>query len=136
MRNPGCSSTARCTTSTARGSTASSRERRSSELSTFPSCLNVLTRYIFRIYLDVQDRVYRKCFSQWLADPSPAHKPYQMIFRDLNMETSLRVFCGNYVKDENIQEISDKYWLITRALELVNFPFGAPPFRAFLRDLR
>lgn len=51
-----------------------------------------------------------------------------MIFRDLNMETSLRVFCGNYIKEENVREISDKYWQITKALELVNFPFGEPGF--------
>lgn len=47
-----------------------------------------------------------------------------MIFRDLNMETSLRVFCGDYIKEDNVREISDKYWQITTALELVNFPFG------------
>lgn len=47
-----------------------------------------------------------------------------MIFRDLNMQTSLRVFCGNYISEVNAQEISDKYWQITLALELVNFPFG------------
>ncbi|KAK4699635.1 hypothetical protein P7C70_g6625, partial [Phenoliferia sp. Uapishka_3] len=89
--------------------------------------LNCLfTRRALAIYLKVQDRINRQCFNRWMSDPSPAHKPYQMIFRDLNMETSLRVFCGNYVRDENVQEISDKYWLITRALELVNFPFAFP----------
>ena len=73
----------------------------------------------------MQDRIYRRCFSEWMKDPSPEHKPFQMIFRDLNMETSLRVFCGSYIKEENVREISNKYWQITKALELVNFPFGA-----------
>ena len=50
-----------------------------------------------------------------------------MIFRDLNMETSLRVFCGSYIAEDNVREISAKYWQITKALELVNFPFGTSP---------
>lgn len=48
-----------------------------------------------------------------------------MLFRDLNMETSLRVFCGSYISEEDAKDVSDKYWMITQALELVNFPFGA-----------
>lgn len=40
------------------------------------------------------------------------------------METSLRVFCGSYISEENAKEVSAKYWQITQALELVNFPFG------------
>lgn len=77
-----------------------------------------------RIYLKVQDRIYRKTFDAWLSDPDPAHKPYQMRFRDLNMETSLRVFCGSYIAEKDAREVSAKYWQITQALELVNFPFG------------
>ncbi|KAM0749617.1 cytochrome P450 [Meredithblackwellia eburnea MCA 4105] len=89
--------------------------------------LNCLfTRQALSIYLKTQDRIYRKFFAEWLADKSPEHKPYTMIFRDLNMETSLRVFCGSYIKQENVQEITEKYWQITKALELVNFPFAFP----------
>jgi C-22 sterol desaturase len=46
--------------------------------------------------------------------------------RNLNMETSLRVFCGPHIPQPAVQEISDKYWLITKALELVNFPIPLP----------
>ncbi|KAL8280890.1 hypothetical protein RQP46_006569 [Phenoliferia psychrophenolica] len=89
--------------------------------------LNCLfTRQALGIYLKVQDRIYRRCFSEWVKDPSPEHKPFQMIFRDLNMETSLRVFCGSYIAEDNVREISAKYWQITKALELVNFPFAFP----------
>lgn len=79
----------------------------------------------------MQDRIYRQTFARWLADPTPGHQPYQMLFRDLNMETSLRVFCGNYISEKDAKDVSDKYWMITQALELVNFPFGA-----FSGDLR
>ncbi|KAM0792936.1 hypothetical protein ACM66B_002695 [Microbotryomycetes sp. NB124-2] len=89
--------------------------------------LNVLfTQQALAIYLTIQDRIYRSAFKRWLADPEPKPKPYQMIFRDVNMETSLRVFCGEHIKEENVREISDKYWQITTALELVNFPFAFP----------
>ena len=46
--------------------------------------------------------------------------------RNMNMDTSLRVFCGKHIPDHAAKEISDNYWLITRALELVNFPFPLP----------
>lgn len=83
------------------------------------------------IYLAIQERIYRKHFAQWLSDADPKPKPFQMAFRDLNMETSLRVFCGSYISDKAAKEISDKYWLITQALELVNFPFAFPGTKVY-----
>lgn len=74
----------------------------------------------------MQDRIYRKTFAKWIEDSkTDDHKPYWMEFRDLNMETSLRVFCGSYISEKDAQEVSAKYWQITQALELVNFPFGS-----------
>lgn len=46
--------------------------------------------------------------------------------RFMNMEMSLRVFCGNHLPDHAPKEINDKYWAITKALELVNFPLALP----------
>jgi sterol 22-desaturase len=46
--------------------------------------------------------------------------------RFLNVDTSLHVFCGDYIPDKATKEISDKYWDITKALELVNFPLVIP----------
>lgn len=46
--------------------------------------------------------------------------------RNLNMHTSVRVFCGNHIPEEGLIEVSEKYWDITRALQLVNFPFALP----------
>lgn len=60
-----------------------------------------------------------------MNDPSPA-KQFMMPLRDLNMETSLSVFLGPYVTEKQKQEINERYWLITVALELVNFPFALP----------
>ena len=51
--------------------------------------------------------------------------------RNMNMETSLRVFCGQHIPEHAAAEISDKYWLITRALELVNFPLALPGTKVY-----
>jgi C-22 sterol desaturase len=39
---------------------------------------------------------------------------------------SLRTFCGHYISDESVKKIADDYYLITEALELVNFPIILP----------
>lgn len=51
--------------------------------------------------------------------------------RNLNMEASLRVFCGEHIPVAAAREISDKYWLITQALELVNFPLALPGTKVY-----
>lgn len=93
----------------------------------YRKALNVLfTKKALSIYLPIQENIYRKYFKQWMSDPTPEPKPYMMAMRDLNMETSLRVFTGNHMDDAAAAEISDKYWLITVALQLVNFPLALP----------
>lgn len=69
----------------------------------------------------------------WLADAAKDDAPQaiMMTARNMNMETSLRVFCGQHIPDEAAQEISDKYWLITLALELVNFPLAIPGTKVY-----
>lgn len=94
--------------------------------------LNALfTRKALGIYLQTQENIYKDHFRRWISDPSPEPIPYMMQFRDLNMETSLRVFCGDYIPDEGAKEVSDNYWLITVALELVNFPFAFPGTKVY-----
>ena len=93
----------------------------------YRKALNVLfTKKALSIYLPIQETIYRKYFKSWMNDPTPTPKPYMMAMRDLNMETSLRVFTGNHMDDAAAAEISDKYWLITVALQLVNFPLALP----------
>jgi len=85
------------------------------------------------VYVGIQDSITRKYFKQWVeeaaADPSP--KPIMMRARDLNMETSLRVFCGVHIPDHAAREIAQKYWMITVALELVNFPLAIPGTKVY-----
>lgn len=80
------------------------------------------------IYLTTQESIARKHISNWLRKAKETDEPQaiMMTARYLNMDTSLRVFCGNHISEEGALEISDKYWLITQSLELVNFPFAFP----------
>ena len=72
--------------------------------------------------------ITRKHFTRWLenAKKDPSAQPIMFAVRNMNMDTSLRVFCGRHIPEHATQEINDKYWLITRALELVNFPLAFP----------
>lgn len=47
------------------------------------------------------------------------------------METSLRVFCGPHIPVSAVSEISETYWRITKALELVNFPLAIPGTKVY-----
>ncbi|KAI0771005.1 cytochrome P450 sterol C22-desaturase [Trametes elegans] len=93
----------------------------------------LFTRKALGIYVNIQDQIARKYLKQWLnaaaVDPSP--KPIMMACRDMNMETSLRVFCGSHIGDDEAQEIGEKYWTITVALELVNFPLALPGTKVY-----
>lgn len=94
--------------------------------------LNTLfTRRALGIYLGIQENIYKQHFASWMNDGNHKPVPYMMKFRDLNMDTSLRVFCGNYIPEEGAKQVSDNYWLITVALELVNFPFAFPGTKVY-----
>lgn len=86
-----------------------------------------------RMYCQIQDTIARKHLLQWLeeAKTDPSAKPIMFPARHMNMETSLKVFCGPHIPDEATAEISDKYWLITKALELVNFPLAIPGTKVY-----
>jgi C-22 sterol desaturase len=82
------------------------------------------------IYIPIQERVYQKHFAEWLALDGISEQ-YQLRFRELNMEASLRVFMGDYMSDEVATTISEEYFNITAALELVNFPIPLPGTKVY-----
>lgn len=77
--------------------------------------------------------ISRKHLNKWLESASKDSAAQAIMFtaRDMNMETSLRVFCGPHIPDHAAAEINEKYWLITRALELVNFPLAIPGTKVY-----
>ena len=79
-------------------------------------------------YLPAQEELYDHYFKRWIQLSADAGKPIQFMgeFRDINCHVSLRTFCGRYITDEAVADISENYYKITAALELVNFPIVIP----------
>ncbi|KAF8061018.1 cytochrome P450 sterol C22-desaturase [Lyophyllum atratum] len=96
--------------------------------------LNALfTRRALGIYMAIQESITRKHLTKWLsvAAKTTEAQPIMMTARHLNMDTSLRVFCGKHISEEAALEINDKYWAITQSLELVNFPLALPGTKVY-----
>lgn len=91
-----------------------------------------LTQSQLSMYLPIQESIARKHLARWLqAAKDSKSQPIMMTARAMNMEASLRVFCGTHLPEHAAQEINDKYWDITQALELVNFPLALPGTKVY-----
>lgn len=89
----------------------------------------LFTRKALDTYLPNQEDCYDDYFRQYVqrskdADFKPI--PWMGYLRDLMCAVSCRTFVGHYISDEAITTISNDYYKITAALELVNFPFILP----------
>lgn len=89
----------------------------------------LFTRKALDSYLPGQEDVYNQYFQQFLnvtkeAGGKPV--PFMPQFRELMCAVSCRTFVGHYISDEAVKKIADDYYLITAALELVNFPIIIP----------
>lgn len=96
----------------------------------FRKGLNVLfSRQLLDTYLPAQEEVYKRYFQKWLKiteDAGGKAVPFMHEFREIVTAVSLRTFCGYYISDEAVKKIADDYYMITEALELVNFPIIIP----------
>lgn len=46
--------------------------------------------------------------------------------REMMCGLSLKAFCGEYITEQQIKKVADDYYLVTAAMELVNFPIILP----------
>jgi len=89
----------------------------------------LFTRRALEMYLPGQEEVYKryfKKFTQITEDNEGRPIPFMPEFRELITAVSCRTFVGYYMSDEIVKKIADDYFLITAALELVNFPVILP----------
>jgi len=89
----------------------------------------LFSRQALEIYLPGQEEVYNHYFEKFLAiNKEAGGKPVQFMpaFRELMCAVSCRTFAGHYMSEEAVKKIADDYYLITAALELVNFPIILP----------
>ena len=89
----------------------------------------LFTRSALECYLPGQDEVhnaYMKKFARVTKEAGGKPVPFMAEFRELMCAVSCRTFVGHYISDEAVKKIADDYYLITAALELVNFPIIIP----------
>ncbi|KAF4216092.1 hypothetical protein CNMCM8980_002107 [Aspergillus fumigatiaffinis] len=94
----------------------------------------LFTRSALSSYLPVMEECYNKYYKHFL-EKSKANdykpEPWMPEFRELMCAVSCRTFVGHYMTDAAIKKIADDYYMITAALELVNFPFILPFTKAW-----
>lgn len=89
----------------------------------------LFSRSILDSYLPGQEEVYNRYCKKWLKiteDAGGKPVPFMHQFREVVTAVSLRTFCGYYISDEAVKKIADDYYMVTEALELVNFPIIIP----------
>jgi C-22 sterol desaturase len=89
----------------------------------------LFTRQALEIYLPGQEEVYNKYFAKFLEitkENGGEPKPWMPVFRELMCAVSCRTFVGHYMSERVVIKIAHDYYLITAALELVNFPIIIP----------
>lgn len=93
----------------------------------FRSSLNPLfTRQALSVYLPHQEVIYDKYLALFYELSKDQPITFMAHFREIQCAVSLRTFCGEYITEEQVKVISDNYYKITAALELVNFPIILP----------
>lgn len=89
----------------------------------------LFSRHYLEMYLPGQEVIYEAFFERFLRVTQEAGGkpvPYMTEFRDMMCAVSCRSFVGNYLPDSALNRIAEDYYLITEALELVNFPVIIP----------
>lgn len=89
----------------------------------------LFTKQALSQYLPSQEKVmdnYIEKFVQYSKDKNYEPTVYFHEMREMLCAISLRAFCGNYIREDQIRKIADDYYLVTAALELVNFPIIIP----------
>ncbi|KAF3394202.1 Cytochrome P450 61 [Penicillium rolfsii] len=89
----------------------------------------LFTRQALSCYLPRAEEVFDDYFKRFLAKSAATKHtptPWMPDFRELMTALSCRTFVGYYMSDEAVQKVADDYYLITAALELVNFPIILP----------
>lgn len=95
----------------------------------------LFTRQALQIYLPGQEDVYDKYFEKFVDISQKENKgvptAFMPVFRELMCAVSCRTFVGHYMSEKVVKKIAHDYYLITAALELVNFPIILPFTKAW-----
>jgi sterol 22-desaturase len=90
------------------------------------SLVGLFTKKAMAMYIPRFDVAYDEYLERWVEMSKDGPVPFMPEFREINCCTSLRAFCGDYITREEIKIIADNYYRISKALQLVNFPYIIP----------
>ncbi|KAL6933910.1 RNA polymerase C-22 sterol desaturase [Hanseniaspora guilliermondii] len=89
----------------------------------------LFTQQALSQYLPSQEIVMDKYIDHFINFSKKNDYKPQVFFhemREIMCALSLKAFCGNYITEDQIRKVADDYYLVTAALELVNFPIIIP----------
>lgn len=86
----------------------------------------LFSKKALEMYIPQQEKIYNKYLDQFVELSKDGPVPFFNDFREIMCAVSLKTFCGDYITDDQVRKIADDYYLITAALELVNFPIIIP----------
>ncbi|SJM87155.1 probable Cytochrome P450 61 [Zygosaccharomyces bailii] len=89
----------------------------------------LFTKHALEQYLPGLEDIIDKYIEKFVSiSKGNDYKP-QVFFhemREILCALSLSAFCGKYITEDQVRKIADDYYLVTAALELVNFPIILP----------
>lgn len=89
----------------------------------------LFTRQALEAYLPGQEEIYDKYFAEFTRltrENDGKAMPFMPTFRELQCAVSCRTFVGHYVSEAMVKKIAHDFFLVTAAMELVNFPIILP----------
>ncbi|KAF2732202.1 cytochrome P450 61 [Polyplosphaeria fusca] len=90
----------------------------------------LFTRQALETYMPGVEEILDIYFDRWVKLSQEEHKgdyiAYMHQFREIMTALACRTFVGHYMSEETVKKIANDYFLITAALELVNFPIILP----------
>ncbi|CEP60834.1 C-22 sterol desaturase LALA0_S02e00672g [Lachancea lanzarotensis] len=89
----------------------------------------LFTKSALSQYLGTQELVMDKYLEKFVEFSKEKDFKPRVFFhemREIMCALSLKAFCGDYITEDQIRKVADDYYLVTAALELVNFPIILP----------
>ena len=89
----------------------------------------LFTKQALAQYLPSLEQIMDKYIDKFVRLSKENNYEPQVFFhemREILCALSLNSFCGNYITEDQVRKIADDYYLVTAALELVNFPIIIP----------
>ncbi len=86
----------------------------------------LFSKKALEVYIPEEEKVMDRYIQEFVDMSKGGYVQYFLKFREYMCAISLKTFCGDYITEDQIQEVAVNYYRVTAALELVNFPIILP----------